>query len=290
MHNLTVLNCLMQATNYNLGMHTLIDDFAGKYRRINELMGIVRGRRGIELISRLIEKFSPPVVPYPGGPIYAELWSYANLNWYNNQVTDWLVAIDIDRGVTSGDVIKLILDDTLLSLKEIMGESGDTTTDQDYRLIANILAALGFSTVRVPEVRLSSNPAMWEHLQFDELFGFMDNKGAGADTWHYKPVAGSVDAQIHRFHPKGYTTDYLDFIGYLPNAAYATEVTDNDLVYGCLPLGLNGPGNIQAHRIYTIEDGWFSTWGAMDLTAADTLQDFIWSAPWITKHRYSSML
>jgi hypothetical protein len=282
----------MQSVQYNEAMHTLIDDFSGKYRRINDLMNAFRGVRCLPLISQLIDKFCQVVVPYSGGPILAHLMEHYMLNWgTSNPSTNWGVAIDLDRGVSSTDVIKLLLDDIEESFEEISGESSDSEDRNDYRLIVNIMAALGFPTAVVPEVRVKEDFPLWSYLQFYDLFCFYDTKGAGQDTAHYHPVAADVDAQIHRAFPAGYACDFRDWIGFWPNASKSTEheAGADNIVYGIMRPGAVAGDHKLAHRVYTSEDGWFSTIGSLDLTAADTLQDYIWSMPWVTKHIFGAM-
>jgi hypothetical protein len=290
--NLRVLNALMQAVNYNEGMLTLMDDFAGKYRRINDMMNVWRGVRVIPLIDQLLDKFCRVVVPYPGGPIFAQLVEHATLNWGTNNTTNWAVAIDLDRGVTAADVVKLLLDDIEYSFEEITGQSSDADDKADYRLIANILAALGFPTLKLEETRVEENPALWSELQFFERFDFFDTKGVGADTCHYHPLAADAEASIHRACPKDYPLDWRDFIGFMPNAAMFSEVetADDNVLYGIMRASATSGYQVKhLHRVYTPEDGWFSTIGALDLTAADSIQDYIWSMPWITRHIFGAM-
>jgi hypothetical protein len=280
----------MQATPYNEGMHTLMDDFAGKYRRINDLMTAFRGVITLPLIDRIIDKFCKVVVPYPGGPIYATLLSHYELNWGSSAAHDWAVAIDLDRGVTGTDVVKILLDDIEASYEEITGQSADANDKADYRLIDNAMAVLGFGTCKVPEIRVEVDPLYFEYIQFHNLFTFVDDQGVGADTMEGYPVADALSSVIHRSWPDGYTPDYLDFCGILPNAVKASEVglAADNVIYGVLPVSPYTSGFIPCHRVYTPEDGWFSTAGVLDLTAADTLQDYIWDMPWVTKHIYGS--
>jgi hypothetical protein len=287
--NLVQLNALMQAVFYNEGMQTLMDDFSGKFRRINDLITAFRGIRCLPLIGKIIDKFCKVCVPHPGGPIFASLMEHYGLNFGTNSTTNWGVAMDLDRGVTAGDVIKLILDDIELSFEEITGQSSDAGDRADYRLIVNIMAALGFPTAVVPERRLEVDGAMWSEMQFYELFAFFDTKGIGDDTQHFHPVVDSADDVIHRACPSDYTLDFLDFIGFLPSACSVTEDTSGDYVlYGILNTSPTTPSKL-VHRVYTPEDGWFSTVSALDLTAADSLQDYIWSMPWITRHIFGAM-
>jgi hypothetical protein len=288
--NLVQLNALMQATQYNEGMNTLVDDFAGKYRRINDLMVAWRGIRTIPLINQIIDKYCRVMVPWPGGPILATLLDHNDLYWgTSDPSTDWAAAIDLDRGVTSGDVLKLLLDDIEESYEEVSGQSSDTDYRSDYRLITNIMAALGFGTVQIPERRLEVNYPMWAYQQFHELFIFLDTKGVGADTIHGHPVAADADANIHRTFPAEYALDKLDFCGIWPWAVRDTEdeTSTSNVVHGMLR---HSPeyGTL-LHRVYTQEDGWFSTAGTLDLTAADSLQDYIWSMPWVTRHVFGAM-
>jgi hypothetical protein len=290
--NLVILNALMQGVYYCEGMNTLADDFSGKYRRINDLLGWARSLVCLPLISNIIDKFARVVVPYPGGPIYAELMEAILLNWGSSDgITNWSAAIDLDRGVTSSDVVKLLLDDVERSYEEISGESADAEDKADYRLIRNIMTALGFPTMVVPERRIEENAPMWEYLQFYELFAFHDNKGAGTDTVHYHPIAADAESQIHRATPVGYVRDALDFMGIRANAAKASEVepSGDNVVYGVLGLPMATTYGKKLHRVYTPEDGWFSTIGDLDLTAADSLQDYIWAQPWNTKHIFGAM-
>jgi hypothetical protein len=288
--NLTILRALMQGIFYNEGMNTLMDDFAGKYRRINDLCNAWAGVRVPPFVNMLIDKFARVCVPYAGGPIYTYLLEHYGLNWGTNSATNWGVAIDLDRGVTSDDVVRILLNDIELSYEELMGQSTDADDKADLRLIQNIYGVLGMPTLVIPDRRVEVDPAWWAEMQFYELFCFLDNKGEGTDTAHYHPLAVDAEAQIHRAHPQGYNWDWRDEIGFLPNAAMYSEIedTDSNVVYGILRKGVSGYVK-PVHRVYTPEDGWFSTTGNLDLTAADSLQDYIWMMPWVTKHIFGAM-
>jgi hypothetical protein len=287
-HQLTVLNALQQAVMYNEGMHTLADDFSGKYRRINDLMGRARGLRTMPLVSQMIDKYSRVIVPKPGGSIYAELMEAAGLTYYSYSPNDWTTAIDLDRGVTASDVVKLILDDVEGSLKEIQGESGDVTVNADYRMIVNIMSALGFPTLVVPERRVEEDHLMWEFLQFHNLFEFHDNKGIGTDKHAFYPYAGDAESTIPITFPAGYADDWRDWIGWRANASMYGEpnVGASNMIYGVMQKSPNTW--IPSVRVYTQEDGWVTHDGDLDLTDVTGVQAFTWSQPWFVDHVWSA--
>jgi hypothetical protein len=294
--NLKILNQLRQLVMVNEGMYTLYDDFAGKYRRISELIDLYRSIRVFPLIDRILDKYCNVLQPYPGGPIYAQLLDAPRDSDFagTNPCTQWTVAIDLDRGVTSADVVKKLLDDIQSVWYEMMGQSVNADFNTDQRLISNIMGALGFPTLKLELGDVRVDPLMFSMLQFHGLFCFDDNQGAGADTQILYPVWSDVDDTAHLTWPAGYHFDDLDFMGILPYAGNALEQAISGQDVACwgvispgLWLDLDGDAQVvKAHRVHTIEDGWTSTLGNVDMSAADTVQDYIWKYPWISRHMY----
>jgi hypothetical protein len=293
--NLSILHQLMNAVTYNEGMNTLSDDFRGKFRRINDLMVHFRSLRSIPMMDQLLDKFCNVVVPYNGGPIYARLHDlYHQPFTGTNPCTNWAAAIDLDQGVTSADVIKLLLDDIEEAYEELSGQAGDSASETqrtDYRQIVNIMAALGMPTLALTEKRIKVDPHAFA-LQFVDLFTFVDTKGVGTNKMVGYPVATTADSFIHKAFPVGYAHDWRDFIGFLPNAVLTGEVDvgGDNVIYGILRTGY-GPGEASIARrvrVYTAEDGWATFNGEIDVTAADAFQNWAWEQPWFTKHMWSS--
>jgi hypothetical protein len=289
--NWRMLDQLRNACEHNEGMQTLSDDFHGKFRRHNDLGNDLRTLYAPPFIDMLLDKFCNLVVPYEGGPVFGILLDLSAEEFHGTPgLTNWTAAIDLDRGVTSGDVVKLILDDIELAVAELRRESSDADFNSDVRILENMYAALGIPNLKLPESRMRVDPGLWTELQFCELFTFEDTQGAGTDKDIGYPVCSTLDGQIHRAFPKSYTPDWRDFVGFLPSAVKVGETDEggDNVIYGILtPGGL--PGDFfRLHRVYTAEDGWFSTQSAVDMSAADSVQDAIWKYPWVTKHIWGS--
>jgi hypothetical protein len=292
--NLSMLQQMMNAVTYNEGMSTLTDDFRGKYRRISDLMEHYRSLLTIDLTNMLLDKFCHLVTPYEGGPLYAMLFDTYSQPWTgSNPATNWTTAIDLDRGVTDSDVVKILLDDIEEAWEEVSGQAGDSSAESqrtDYRQIRNLMAALGFPSLKLPERRALNDPGLWAELQFCELFQFYHNEDLDKHDIAF-PVFDDVDKVIHRAFPVGYKYDWRDFIGFLPYAVKDGETEDHqsdNVVFGMVHRGPAHNAMYRTHRIYTAEDEWFTTEGALDLADADGLQAYIWSMPWVSKHIYSS--
>jgi hypothetical protein len=285
--NLRTLYALYHAVNYNDAMESLRALFQGKKSKMDYLFRGYAALPAFPLINEILDTYVGPFVAEPGGPILATLLSHYNLNWGTNNCIEHTDAIRIDEATE----ITNLLNDIEYSLLEVSGLSSEGDDNSDYRLLRSIFKMLGMPTLNLVPAPVQHNPAMWDYLQFRELFSFRDTQGGGADKMIYYPVNNDEEeTHLTRVVPQGLAINRLFWAGAGPVYSaqdYLQEANTANVIYGMLMSALDSVDPRSVCAYYTREDEWAESNAELDMSAADSVQDYIWAQPWHSKHQWA---
>jgi hypothetical protein len=292
--NIRVLWSLYHCVLYNEGTKTMVPGFAGKRRRMQELLEWSNKLVYPQEWDEVIAYWSTVFVPYPGGPVCYNLFSPKAITNDTSGTFTAFTAINRPDLTLTADVTGL-LDDILLGLTEIDRYSGATAAwVNDYKLLTSIYKMMGFPTPQTPVAGLTVSPQHFVDQFMNESFYYTDNKGAGTDTFVCSDDIGGdiealidvqADGPVSPLWWKGLLGIYAFDLQDSATSGYAA-ITEKIAAMGLVrDSEWAVPGNIEkcrCQRLYTPEDGWYEPVTELDFTAAAGLQAFIWSLPHIT--------
>jgi hypothetical protein len=293
--NIRVLWALFHCTAYNEATRSMRTAFSGKRSRMENLLKWSNTLIYPQEWDDFISYWSAVCVPYPGGPILYNLFSFQGLTTdpKTGTYTDW-GADDLPELETSAD-IGYLLDDIQLALTEVDSYNINTAARKvDFQLVQYHLKMLNFPIPATPARGLCVSPKHFEDI-IRCGFAFTDNQGAGNNICVFHPdIAGDKDTLIQQWNRQ--PMDALDWAGMkymyaFDNPDTANTWMDVDASEKLMTYGVVRPGHVSTNlhplwlrRLYTAEDGWYEPSNNEDATSAAGLQAFLWSHPLVTAH------
>jgi hypothetical protein len=296
--NIRVLWTLYHATLVNEAMRSLLPNLSGLRSRIQRSLELSNTLIYPQELDQIIDYWSEVYSPYPGGPViinYVDVQRIVRNGGGELQAsvgtpTSWVAQVDLDG---TGEFAKLLNDIEVALGVLTRYDCNDANDATDLRLIQSLYSMMGFPTPQTGVKGLTVNPV--KYFEQFKRYGFLyvDDKGAGTDTWVYWPdIRGDQDSLVD-IRIGDHPFDVLDMIG--AKGVYAFDADDDDnpgytakaadlTAYG-MAHGSNwltaslGSAQVPTIQAFTKEDAWVEIATHQDITSAAGLQLAFWANP-----------
>jgi hypothetical protein len=250
----------------------------------------------------LIEYWSQVYVPYPGGPVVANIFDFQHIAAVaaiaptGSTFHAWGSTMPDFTSYTS---LGYMIDDINLACAMIdrYAYLNVAASITDLKLLTSMYKMMSFPTPQTGVSGIKVDPQRWTEQFKGGAFSFIDDKGGGTDTFvTSRDVKGDVEGLLD-IPDYGYPHGELEALGFL--TPYGHDLQDSATPgYGAtsekiLSLGLVSATALasagaydvaQINSFWTREDGWIAQPVIVDITSASGMQALLWQYPVVTLH------